>query len=92
MAGNPMNLCEAAELLGIAPSTVRKRIFAGQLQAEKDGSRWIIYPDVLEKYRERRRYRPTNSSNHGVGGNGQRVGGLTAEEKAILERNGIRLN
>lgn len=92
MTGRPLNLSETAELLGIAASTVRERILAGDLEAEKDGSRWIVYPDVLQKYREQRKYRPANGSSARAGGNGQRVPSLTDEEKAILERNGIGLN
>ena len=86
----PMNLTEAAHELGLAPSTVRERILAGDLEAEKDGGRWIIYPNAVKQYRERRRYRPNGKEYKPPADPPPKVTKLTEEERAILQESGIR--
>ncbi len=90
-AKRTFNLTEAGEELGLSASTVRQRILDGQLEAERDGGRWVIYPEAVADYRERRRYRPAGGG--GVIRKLRRppVCDLTAEERAILEEAGIRV-
>jgi excisionase family DNA binding protein len=46
-----MTLREAAEILGLAPSTLRVQIRNGKLAAVKRGRDWDVAPAELERYR-----------------------------------------
>lgn len=82
----PLTLREAAAYLGIAPSTLRDRVISGAVEAEKDGKRWIFYPDVLADYRRARRYTSAHDAgNHRRNKHGQ----LTQQEVAILAKYGV---
>jgi len=84
----PLSLREAAAYLGIAPSTLRERVLAGAVEAERDGKRWIFYPLVLEDYRRSRRYAlPYSGAHPKANSNGH----LTEEEAAILAKYGIEI-
>jgi len=49
-----LNLVEAADLLGIAASTLRRRALAGKILYSRDGRRWIFYPgDIVDYCRKR---------------------------------------
>lgn len=37
-----LTVAEAASLLGVAPSTIRRRIHAGEIRAERFGFRWFV--------------------------------------------------
>lgn len=43
---------EAAELLGLAPVTLRIQIGKGKLRATKRGRDWWITPKEVERYRQ----------------------------------------
>ena len=85
-----MNLTEAATELGLAPSTVRERILAGDLAAERDGGRWIIYCEQIEHYRQRRQYQPEDGRRKCHGMSNKKTAQLTEAEKKVLEECGIR--
>ncbi len=87
----PMNLTKAAEHLGLAPSTVRARILAGKLEAERDGGRWVIYPDALKRYRAGRKFEVEKVGQESAEGRRQTPDPtpLTQTEKAVLEEAGI---
>ena len=85
-----MNLTEAAYELGLAPSTVRARILAAELEAERDGGRWVIYREEIERYRRSRKYRPQNARCHDGKAGNVAVAELTEQEKLTLEECGIR--
>ena len=55
-----MNLQQAAQLLDIHQRTVRRRLLVGKLRARRDGKRWIIEPEEIERYKreECRHYGP----------------------------------
>ena len=46
-----MTVKEAAELLGLAPVTLRLQILRGKLKATKHGRDWWIHPKEVERYR-----------------------------------------
>lgn len=46
-----MTLAEAADRLGLSPSTLRHQIRNGRLRARKVSRDWYVAPDDLEKYR-----------------------------------------
>ena len=46
-----MTLTEAAALLELAPSTLRKSIARGALTATKKGRDWHVTPREVERYR-----------------------------------------
>lgn len=46
---------EAAELLGLAPGTLRLQIANGKLRAVKRGRDWWIVPKEVERYRQEHR-------------------------------------
>lgn len=46
-----MTTNQAAEQLGLAPSTVRKQIENGRLRAVKRGRDWYITRDEVRRYR-----------------------------------------
>lgn len=53
-----MTLKEAAERLGVSPSTLRWQIRNGKLKARKLGRDWWVTPNEVERYgRENRRER-----------------------------------
>jgi hypothetical protein len=84
------NLREAATELGVAPSTVRKRILDGRLKAERDGARWVIYPRAIAEYRESRRpHKP--GGDRAEEARPSRVLDLTPEDVAYLERCGVKV-
>ena len=85
-----MNLTEAAAELGLAPSTVRQRILAGDLAAEKDGGRWVIYSEQIEHYRRKRQYQPEKGCQKYRRTPNKRTAELTEAEKKVLEECGIR--
>lgn len=85
----PVNLTEAGEHLGLAPSTVRSRILAGELDAEKDGGRWVIYPEALSQYREGRKFVVDKIAHPSEGDQKVDAPPLTEAEKAVLEEAGI---
>ena len=85
-----MNLTEAAVELGLAPSTVRGRILGGDLAAEKDGGRWVIYNEQIEYYRRERQYQPENGCRKRRRTPSNRTAELTDAEKNVLEGCGIR--
>ena len=89
MDRRPLNLREAGQELGLAPSTVRERILAGHLEAERDGRRWVIYPDEIKQYRERRRYGARSGCQNISAAKSRSVAALTDDEKDILDRVGI---
>ncbi len=79
------NLTQAGHELGLAASTVRQRILDGQLAAEKDGGRWVIYAEAVEEYRtSRRQQNPTGSAMPAVPTRSVRVADLTPEDEAFL--------
>jgi len=78
-------LVAAGKALGLAASTVRRRILGGALRAEKDGARWIVFEEDLREYRRKRRYEP----GHARGA--KRPAPLTDEELTTLKRFGIHL-
>ena len=90
-SGQPMNLRQAAELLGVAPSTVLARILAGELDAEKDGRRWVIYPEAIERYREARRYCVRRKNGARTIARHPDAAPLTEQERRTLEKLGINL-
>ncbi len=47
-----MTLKEAAELLGLSPTTLRVQIKNGALKAKKIGRDWWVTPKEVERYRE----------------------------------------
>jgi excisionase family DNA binding protein len=44
------SLREAADYLGVSASTVRRRIVAGALRAQRWGRRWILWRADLDQY------------------------------------------
>ena len=46
-----MTLTEAAELLGLDPSSLRHQIANGKLRAKKMGRDWFVTPREVERYR-----------------------------------------
>ncbi len=84
------NLTQAGHELGLVASTVRQRILDGQLEAEKDGGRWVIYAEAIEHYRElRRQQNGVNSSMPIAATRPARAADLTPEDQAILRECGI---
>jgi excisionase family DNA binding protein len=53
-----MTTTEAAERLGITSATIRQRIAAGTLRAERRGRDWWITPREVERYRRESLGRP----------------------------------
>ncbi len=51
-----LNLTEAANLLGIAPSTLRMRAQAGKISHQRDGNRWLFFWWHMAEYLESREY------------------------------------
>ncbi len=47
-----MTLPEAAERLGLAPSTLRHQIKNRKLRARKMGRTWYVTDDEVERYRQ----------------------------------------
>lgn len=47
-----MTLNEAAEVLGLAPSTLRHQIRNGALRATKHGRDWWVEPKEVKRYQE----------------------------------------
>lgn len=47
-----MTTAEAAALLGLSPTTVRRQIENGRIKARKVGRDWHITPAAVEAYRE----------------------------------------
>ena len=45
-----MTLIQAAELLGLSPSTLRVQIRKGKLHAEKIGRDWHVSPEEVRRY------------------------------------------
>lgn len=50
-----MTLIQAAELLGLSPSTLRVQIRKGKLHAEKIGRDWHVSAREVERYRRENR-------------------------------------
>ena len=50
-----MTLPEAAESLGLAPSTLRHQIRNGKLKARKLSRDWYVTADEVERYRRENR-------------------------------------
>jgi excisionase family DNA binding protein len=50
-----MTLTEAAERLGLSPSTLRVQIRNGRLKARKVGRDWHVTPAEVERYRRENR-------------------------------------
>lgn len=46
-----MTLKEAAEALGLSPSTLRVQIRNGKLRAQKWGNQWSVSPKEVARYR-----------------------------------------
>ena len=46
-----LTLTEAAERLGVAPSTLRRQIANGRLRARKLGRDWTVSEREVERYR-----------------------------------------
>jgi excisionase family DNA binding protein len=53
-----MTTAEAAESLGIAPTTVRRQIEQGRIAARKVGRDWWVTPREVERYRAESLGRP----------------------------------
>lgn len=47
-----MTLNEAAEMLGLDPSTLRHQIRLGAFKAEKRGRDWWVQPREVKRYQE----------------------------------------
>ena len=84
-SGGPSNLRETGKALGLSPSTVLRRIHNGDLEAERDGSRWVIYPAAIMAYRKARRFESFNGHEGILKMNGTTISPLTEQEKAVLE-------
>lgn len=56
-----MTVVEAAEALGLKPSTLRHQIKNRKLRAHRMGITWYVSPEEVERYRaeNRRDHRPT---------------------------------
>lgn len=48
-----MTVKEAAEQLGLSPTTLRIQIMKGKLKATKRGRDWHITPREVERYRQK---------------------------------------
>lgn len=48
-----MTLPEAAELIGLSPTTLRVQIRNGRLQAVKRGRDWMVTRKAIAEYREK---------------------------------------
>tara|TARA_Y100000310_G_scaffold165317_1_gene165060 strand:+ start:1639 stop:2061 length:423 start_codon:yes stop_codon:yes gene_type:complete len=82
MAG--ISIREAAQLQGVAPDTIRRRIRRGELRAHQEptpqGFRWLV---ELEK--EAAQAEPTQTHGHGIGnGIGDGIGDAQAGEAQVL--------
>lgn len=53
-----MTLNEAAQVLGLAPGTLRWQIRNGKLRARKVGPVWTVTPSEVERYRATSLQRP----------------------------------
>jgi len=53
-----MTITEAAEALGLAPSTLRRQRQLGRLRASKMGSEWFVSASEVERYRAAHLRRP----------------------------------
>lgn len=51
MAPKLLSLAEAAELLGVAASTMRQQARSGALRAQKVGTTYVVTPAEVERYR-----------------------------------------
>ncbi len=60
-----LNLVKAANVLGIAASTLRQRALSGQIGYERDGRRWIFSWRHITEYKQRREHAPTRSTPSG---------------------------
>lgn len=47
-----LTLRQAADELGLSPSTLRTQIAAGSLRATKAGRDWLVAPREVARYRE----------------------------------------
>lgn len=57
-----MTTAEAAERLGIAPTTVRRQIEQGRIAARKVGRDWHVTKGAVERYRAESLGRPGRRS------------------------------
>ncbi|MEO2003785.1 MAG: helix-turn-helix domain-containing protein [Candidatus Poribacteria bacterium] len=48
-----LSAAKAAEAIGVSETTIRKRILSGALPAEKEGGRWVISQDDLDRQKIR---------------------------------------
>jgi len=46
-----MGLAEAADLLGVDPSTLRAQVHRGRLRAYKVGRDWLLTDEEIDRYR-----------------------------------------
>jgi excisionase family DNA binding protein len=53
-----VTLLEAAEVLGLAPATLRHQIRNGRLRAAKVGRDWVVSEEELKRYQALSRGRP----------------------------------
>ena len=60
-----MTLTEAAELLGLAPSTLRHQIANGSFKAEKRGRDWWVSTREVYRYRKESRRERTATNTLG---------------------------
>ena len=54
LAQHTLTVTEAADLLGVHPSSVQKAVEAGKLPAVKNGRRWLFAPRDVEHYGQSR--------------------------------------
>jgi len=47
----PLGLAEAADLLGVDPSTLRAQVHRGRLHAFKVGRDWLVTGEEIAQYR-----------------------------------------
>ena len=81
-------LTSAGRELGLAPSTVLARVRSGELHAERDHGRWVIYLRDIQDYRAHRSFRPSAGQSRGEA-RSTGVAPLTAEERDTLAKYGI---
>jgi len=84
------NLRAAADVLGVSTATVWRRVTTGELEAEKERGRWIIYEDAVRDYRQRRRYRRDGARN-GERERTHKADDLADDEREILTKFGIEI-
>jgi len=49
-----LTLAQAAEQLGLSPTTLRNQVLAGKLRAELVGKTYVVTPAEVERYRAER--------------------------------------